>query len=54
MTEFLALNHYAVCAYRPTYERRLSKYNSNQSRVHANYKTELLNESNAADEITYE
>ena len=45
---------YKVCKYRPTYERRLSCYNSNQSRIHIDYQSSLMTENNEADEIIFE
>merc|ERR1712130_12909 len=37
MIPFMAERRFELCPFRPTYERRLSKYPSNQSRVYANY-----------------
>ena len=45
---------YNVCKYRPTYERRLSCYNSNQSRIHIDYQSSLMTENNEADEIIFD
>ena len=45
---------YKVCKYRPTYERRLSCYNSNQSRIHIDYQSSLMTENNESDEIIFE
>jgi len=54
MTSFLEQHGYKVCKYRPTYERRLSCYNSNQSRIHIDYQSSLMTENNEADEIIFE
>jgi hypothetical protein len=54
MIEHMKTKDFKVCKYRPTYERRLSLYPSNQSRIFSNYETALLNQDNSNDEIIFE
>ena len=54
MMPYMLSKKFKTCTYRPTYERRLCKYPSNQSRVYSNYgRTVQLDIDNSTDEITY-
>ena len=54
MIPYMTNKQFSVCPYRPTYERRLSQFPSNQSRIYSNYTNMVhLNDDNSNDEITY-
>lgn len=57
MIEFMEESKgFTTCPYRPTYERRLSKYPSNQSRCYVNYALDnsFLATDNSSDEIQFD